>query len=588
VKLEVPASAVGLEGRAVKGMAFTLYGGRVAWDKAGKRGTVPPPPPNPVMGRDGFDNLTYNTVNNQIISPGFEYAPDGSQTRAVIDNSGTAQQYRYDCANRLVQVLDGSGNVLATHAYGASSQRLMSVEGGVTKYFAWDGSKLSSEYEAWGTNALIWKTSYVYLGDRLLATTSGASGTETRFHHPGRQGTRLATDTNGTVVTEQFTMPFGNMLPFTSVYGGENPYQNPALANPSKKRFTSYVRSDVTTLDYAVNRFYSSQQGRFTQVDPIGMGAVSLSNPQTLNMYAYCGNDPGNCVDPDGLLFGWLSKVFKWVARVAAVVLAVAAVLAVSWGFGAGVAIKLGLGAFKFALDGWGNSKWTRLLSAGIGAYFGFKLGNLGSTPPTFPFAEGGGSPWRSWLFAAVGAVYSFIAQQRPAPKQKKSESSICSTLGDSGGTLPIRSDVGDTDLGLRLQFDGSGKLIGVGVQLTGENGYSSPGISIEPNTRAGVVQTSPGTVELGFSRPVLVGTGMAQAKIRAVTFSDGKFKEVIGSAAPTGVPLSDPNTKSSLLLDILNDESSTSKLTKRIGSLVTNSVTWLSRNVKCTDLFGR
>jgi hypothetical protein len=35
VRLEVPASAVGLEGKIVEGMAFTLYGGRAAWDSAG-------------------------------------------------------------------------------------------------------------------------------------------------------------------------------------------------------------------------------------------------------------------------------------------------------------------------------------------------------------------------------------------------------------------------------------------------------------------------------------------------------------------------------------------------------------------------
>jgi hypothetical protein len=35
VRLEVPASAVGLEGRIVEGMAFTLYSGRAAWDSAG-------------------------------------------------------------------------------------------------------------------------------------------------------------------------------------------------------------------------------------------------------------------------------------------------------------------------------------------------------------------------------------------------------------------------------------------------------------------------------------------------------------------------------------------------------------------------
>jgi RHS repeat-associated protein len=36
VRLEVPASLVGLEGKTVNGMAFTLYGGRATWDKGGK------------------------------------------------------------------------------------------------------------------------------------------------------------------------------------------------------------------------------------------------------------------------------------------------------------------------------------------------------------------------------------------------------------------------------------------------------------------------------------------------------------------------------------------------------------------------
>jgi hypothetical protein len=36
VRLEVPAALVGLEGRVVHGMAFTLYDGRVSWDRTGK------------------------------------------------------------------------------------------------------------------------------------------------------------------------------------------------------------------------------------------------------------------------------------------------------------------------------------------------------------------------------------------------------------------------------------------------------------------------------------------------------------------------------------------------------------------------
>lgn len=40
VRLEVPASSVGLEGSSVSGMAFTLYGGRVTWDNSGKSSIV--------------------------------------------------------------------------------------------------------------------------------------------------------------------------------------------------------------------------------------------------------------------------------------------------------------------------------------------------------------------------------------------------------------------------------------------------------------------------------------------------------------------------------------------------------------------
>jgi len=66
------------------------------------------------------------------------------------------------------------------------------------------------------------------------------------------------------------------------------------VAESCSQYFTSYDRSATTGLDYAVNRHYDSQQGRFTQVDPAGMKATSLVNPQTLNLYAYCASDPVN------------------------------------------------------------------------------------------------------------------------------------------------------------------------------------------------------------------------------------------------------------------------------------------------------
>jgi RHS repeat-associated protein len=162
----------------------------------------------------------------------------------------------------------------------------------VETYYAWDGGMTLAEYSPSGADALTWQKSFIYLGGRLLATESGA-GTY-QYHHPDRLGTRLITDSSGGIISEQIHLPYG-----TALSGESTNYGSPD--NPSKKRFTSYERSDGTKLDHAVNRQYHSGLGRFTQVDPIGMSASSLSDPQTLNLYAYCGNDPINHTDPDGL-----------------------------------------------------------------------------------------------------------------------------------------------------------------------------------------------------------------------------------------------------------------------------------------------
>jgi hypothetical protein len=45
------------------------------------------------------------------------------------------------------------------------------------------------------------------------------------------------------------------------------------------------------------------------------MDAASLSNPQTLNLYAYCGNDPINHIDPDGLFWGAIGRFFKAIGK---------------------------------------------------------------------------------------------------------------------------------------------------------------------------------------------------------------------------------------------------------------------------------
>ncbi len=71
-----------------------------------------------------------------------------------------------------------------------------------------------------------------------------------------------------------------------------------ASSTTTKWQFTSYERDSESTLDYAMFRYDNSRLGRFMTPDPI---AGSISNPQSLNRYAYVLNDPVNLVDPLGL-----------------------------------------------------------------------------------------------------------------------------------------------------------------------------------------------------------------------------------------------------------------------------------------------
>jgi RHS repeat-associated protein len=159
-----------------------------------------------------------------------------------------------------------------------------------------------------GDSRPAWSKSYVYLGGRLLSTVApnGSGGEAIQFHHPDRLGTRLVTDPLSGTSFEQVTLPFGTAL-------------NAESTGTTTKRFTSYDRSATTGLDYAYNRHYDPQQGRFTQVDPIGMKSTTLVNPQTLNLYAYCTNGPVNHTDPSGLgFFSWLGKLFKTIGKLIA------------------------------------------------------------------------------------------------------------------------------------------------------------------------------------------------------------------------------------------------------------------------------
>jgi RHS repeat-associated protein len=108
---------------------------------------------------------------------------------------------------------------------------------------------------------------------------------------------RIITNQLGEVVSRHDYMGYGEEL--TVGTGGRNNNQQYATNN-IRQKFTSYERDNESGLDYAQARYYSSQQARFTSVDPL-ISSAKITNPQTFNRYSYALNSPYKFTDPLGL-----------------------------------------------------------------------------------------------------------------------------------------------------------------------------------------------------------------------------------------------------------------------------------------------
>jgi RHS repeat-associated protein len=347
-------------------------------------GTSPYAPSGSAVPADGMQGLAFDQATNRIANSGWNYDAAGNQTRTF--SNGVWQRFQYDAANRLVRVKDDNQTVIASYTYGADNQRLVTEEftqGTSTRtYYVAEGLSVIAEYsETGGATNPSWSKGYVYLGNRLLSTLTpnlSSPGFElVEYHHPDRLGTRIITNPSTGSSSEQVTLPFGTAL--TAESSGA----------PSKRRFTSYDRSGTTGLDYAINRHYDAQQGRFTQVDPIGLGDSDLISPQTLNLYSYCTNDPINQIDPDGLgLISFFKKALRIFTKVLKI-LKIAALVA--------LAVLTFIGGPVGAIAGWLVFKFFKPL--------GFVQEDIQLKPAWDPSSRRGG--WGSFGFQDQGPTFT-------------------------------------------------------------------------------------------------------------------------------------------------------------------------------------
>jgi len=224
---------------------------------------------------------SYNAIGNILSMNGGSYTY-GARPHAVTAVGSTSYSYdangnmisrggtaiTWDAENRPTVI----GN--ATFVYDGDGSRAMKTEGGQTTVY------VNRYYEKNLTTGVV--TTYYYLGDRLVALRNGSSVYYVHLDQLG--GTSVVTNASGAVAGSIKYYPYGSTRSSSgSLY--------------TDKKFTGQ-RLDATGLYYYGARYYDPTIGRFISGDPL---VPKPSDPQSLNRYSYCRDNPLTGIDPLGL-----------------------------------------------------------------------------------------------------------------------------------------------------------------------------------------------------------------------------------------------------------------------------------------------
>ena len=216
--------------------------------------------------------------------------------------------YSYDAANRLKEVGTGGQNI---YGYDGDGNRVRKVSNGTNPLFMLRSSVLGQVVlEMTETNVAV--RVYIYAGGKQIALKGpDANFYWTHWDHLG--STHKMTRGDGSVAYRAEYDPHGQRILEWSDIG---------VTTLNSHKFTGHEWDWATNLEYANARMYSHNRARFMQPYPIGLKGASLSNPQTLNRYAYVNNDPVNYLDPDGKFgisfvcflidYGWYEDGYWW------------------------------------------------------------------------------------------------------------------------------------------------------------------------------------------------------------------------------------------------------------------------------------
>ena len=135
---------------------------------------------------------------------------------------------------------------------------------------------------------------YVFFGGKRVAHRNVSGGSVYYYAADSLGSSRVVTTSSGIVCYEADFQPFGGEYIVTNTC-------------PQNYKFTGKERDTETGNDDFGARYFSPSLGRWLSPDwsaiPAPVPYASLTNPQTLNLYQYVGNNPETFADMDGHLW---------------------------------------------------------------------------------------------------------------------------------------------------------------------------------------------------------------------------------------------------------------------------------------------
>ena len=264
---------------------------------------------NAVLDKNGdLYTYTYNGTNLTVVMKNstdavkfYDYGNSDWPDQLTFFNGGTitydaignplqyhdGKQFTWQHGRQLASIADGSNTY--SYTYNAEGLRTGKTVNGVTTSYTVIGGTLIGEKT--GSNSIVYL--YDESGIRYGFTYNGIS----YYYELNLQGDVIGIyDSTGAKVVEYTYNVWGELLSVTGSLASTIGQANPI-------RYRGYYYDNETGYYYLQSRYYDPETGRFLNAD----GQLNQDTMQGYNLYAYCGYNPVNRIDPDGknaIVFG--------------------------------------------------------------------------------------------------------------------------------------------------------------------------------------------------------------------------------------------------------------------------------------------